>query len=146
MRVMALDVGEKRIGVALSDPTGMLATPLTTISRQQQDADFGEVTRLAAEHEVDEIVVGMPISLSGRIGAQAGRVSRFADALTERSSLPVRSYDERYSSKEAERLIREAGSSPSRNKARIDAVAAAVILQSYLDSRRLAEAEESSAP
>ena len=62
---MALDVGEKRIGVALSDPTGMLATPLATISRQQQDADLGEVTRLAVEHEVDEIVVGMPISLSG---------------------------------------------------------------------------------
>ena len=136
---MALDVGEKRIGVALSDPTGMLATPLATISRQQQDADLGEVTRLAVEHEVDEIVVGMPISLSGRIGAQAGRVSRFADALTERSSLPIRSYDERYSSKEAERMIREAGSSPSRNKARIDAVAAAVILQGYLDSRRSAE-------
>ena len=140
MRVLALDVGETRIGVALSDPTGMLATPLATISRQGKDADLGEVTRLAVEHEVEEIVIGMPISLSGRMGPQAGRVSRFADDLADRTDLPIRSYDERYSSVEAERLIREAGSSPSRNKARIDAVAAAVILQAYLDSRRSPEA------
>ena len=140
MRVLALDVGEKRIGVALSDPTGMLATPLATITRRGKDPDLGEVTRLAVEHEVDEIVIGMPISLSGRMGAQAHRVSRFADDLADRTNLPIRSHDERYSSVEAERLIREAGSSPSRNKARIDAVAAAVILQSYLDSRRSPEA------
>lgn len=136
MRVMALDVGEKRIGVALSDPTGLLATPLTTIVRRGVPSDFDQVLRFAAEREVDEIIVGLPISLSGRREAQANRVAEFIAGLAERTTLPITSVDERYSSVQAERMIRETGAKPSRDRARVDAAAAAVILQSFLDSRR----------
>ena len=136
MRVLALDVGDKRIGVALSDPSGLLATPLTTIKRDEHTSDIEEVLRLAGEHDAGEVIVGMPISLSGRMGAQAELTARFAAALADRASIPVNSVDERYSSVQAERLLRESGVKPSKNRARVDAAAAAVILQSYLDSRR----------
>ena len=135
-RVLALDVGDRRIGVALSDPTGLLAMPLTTIKRTDGPSDVGEVLRLVAEHEVGEIVVGTPVSLSGRAGPQAARVAEFTSSLSRRTDIPVRSVDERFSSVLAERLLREFGVEPSRNKARLDATAAAVILQSYLDARR----------
>ena len=136
MRFLSLDVGEKRIGVALSDPTGMLATPLTTIRRTGEAPDVDEVLRLADEHEVGEIIVGMPLSLSGHKGPQAHRVARFEAALAQRAAVPVTSVDERYSSVQAEGLLRASGVQPSRDKARVDAAAAAVILQSYLDARR----------
>lgn len=136
MRVLALDVGDRRIGVALSDPTGLLATPLTTVTRRNDDADFDEVLRLMAENEVGEIVVGMPLTLSGRKGPQAARVTAFADALGRKTEVPVFFVDERYSTVQAERSLRESGVEPSRERARVDAAAAAVILQSYLDSQR----------
>jgi putative Holliday junction resolvase len=136
MRIMALDVGDRRIGVATSDPSETLASPLTTIARRGETKDVEEVLRLAAQHEVGEIIVGLPISLSGHIGPQAQQSTRFAKTLGERASVPVKTVDERFSTFEAKRLLRESGVEPSRNKARVDAVAAAVILQSYLDSRR----------
>lgn len=136
MRVMALDVGEKRIGVAISDPTKLLASPLTTITRRDESSDMAEVARLCAEHGVGEIVVGLPVSLSGHVRAQAKRVAGFASALAQHTGVPVVTLDERYSSVQAERLLRESGVKPSRNKARVDTLAAAVILQAYLDSRR----------
>ena len=136
MRVLALDVGDRRIGVALSDPTGLLASPLSTITRKGQDADVDEVLGLAAQNEVAEIVVGMPVSLSGRKGAQAARTTAFAEGLRRKTDIPVVFADERYSTVQAERSLRESGVQPSRDKARVDAAAAAVILQSYLDSRR----------
>ena len=136
MRVLALDFGERRIGVALSDPTGMLASPLTTLTRGRDGSDVGEVLRLAAENDVGEIVVGMPMSLSGRRGPQADRVTRFADALRRAADIPVLSADERYSTVQAERALRESGVEPSRERGRVDAAAAAVVLQSYLDAKR----------
>jgi putative Holliday junction resolvase len=99
-------------------------------------SDFDQVLRFAAEREVDEIIVGLPISLSGRREAQANRVAEFIAGLAERTTLPITSVDERYSSVQAERMIRETGAKPSRDRARVDAAAAAVILQSFLDSRR----------
>ena len=136
MRVLSLDVGEKRIGVALGDPTGLLASPLTTISRTGESADVDEVLRLARQHEVSEIIVGLPLSMSGAVGPQAKLVSGFIDVLADRADVPVKSVDERLSTVEAERLLRESGVKPSRDRARVDAAAAAVILQSYLDSKR----------
>jgi putative Holliday junction resolvase len=132
-RVLGLDVGERRIGVALSDPSGLLASPLMTIRRGGGQSDVDEVVHLVAQHDVDEIIVGLPLSLSGQIGAQAKRTAEFARALTEAAPVPVNTVDERYSSVQAERILRESGVQPSRDKARVDAVAAAVILQSYLD-------------
>ena len=131
---MALDVGRARVGVAMSAPTALLASPLTTVAlpeSQRVDA----LLRLAEEHAADEIVVGMPLSLSGRRGAQAQEVARFVEALAAASSLPVTTFDERYSTVEASRLRRQVGAEPSRDRPRLDAAAAAVILQSYLDSR-----------
>ena len=134
MSILALDVGDSRIGVAMSE--GFLAAPLTTIDRRNEAVDVREVLRLAEKYGAEEIVVGMPLSLSGQVGPQAERVARFAEALDEQTSLPIVPVDERYSTVEAERLLRQAGVRPSEEKARVDAAAAAVILQSYLDSRR----------
>lgn len=134
MRVLALDVGQARIGVALSDPEGLLAFPLSTIGRTAESEDIDAVLRLVAENEVGVILVGLPLSLSGREGPQARRVAQFTKVLSARADVPVKTLDERYSTVEAERLIREAGSQPSKARSRVDAVAAAVILQSYLDS------------
>ena len=114
----------------------MLASPLTTLTRSCGDSDVGQVLRLAAENDVVEIVVGMPVSLSGRMGPQTGRVARFVDALRRATDIPVLTADERYSTVQAERSLRESGVEPSRDRARVDAAAAAVILQSYLDSKR----------
>ena len=114
----------------------MLASPLTTLTRGRGGSDLGEVLRLAAENDVGEIVVGMPVSLSGRRGPQANRVTRFVDALRSATDIPVLSADERYSTVQAERSLRETGVKPTRERSRVDAAAAAVILQSYLDSKR----------
>ena len=135
MRILALDIGERRIGVALSDPSGLLATPLTTIHRRHHTADVDEVLRLVDEHDAGRVVVGLPLELSGRRGTQAGRVSAFVRAMAERTQVPVETVDERYSTVQAQRQLRESGVRPSRDRARVDAAAAAIILQSYLDSQ-----------
>lgn len=137
MRVLALDVGERRIGIALSDPTALLASPFTTVTSRGDDSDIEEVLRIATENSAAEIVVGMPLLLSGRKGPQAVRVTAFAEALGHRTEIPIVFADERYSTVQAERSLRESGVQPSRERARVDAAAAAVILQSYLDARRM---------
>ena len=135
-RILALDVGDRRIGVAVGDPTGLLATPIDTVDGERESLALDEVVRLIADYEVEEIVVGLPLSLSGRPGAQARRVREFAEAIGRRVAIEVVFQDERYSSVQAERLLRESGKRPSRDKGRVDSAAAAIILQSYLDSRR----------
>jgi len=138
MRIIALDVGERRIGVALSDPTGTLATPLATIEQPSDDIrpTLDEIVRLVQENEASEIVVGIPVLLSGREGSQARTTRDFVRRLAERTAVPIRRVDERLSSVQAERMLRDSGAKPSREKGRIDAAAAAIILQSYLDSAR----------
>ena len=131
-----MDVGRKRTGVAVSDPTGLLASPLAAITAEAASERVQSVLTLSAEQEVGEIVVGMPLSLSGRKGPQAEWVARFVKELSARSAVPVTTFDERYTSVDAKRLLREAGVKPSREKARVDSAAAAVLLQAYLDSKR----------
>ena len=98
MRVMALDVGDRRIGVALSDPTGMLATPLTAVDRvAAKPSDIDEILRIAREHDAESIIVGLPLSLSGAEGDQAKGVRAFISDLSARTGLPVDTVDERYS-------------------------------------------------
>ena len=136
-RVMALDVGDRRLGVALSDPTGMLATPVTAVDRvDAKPSDIDEVLRIARERGAESIIVGLPLSLSGAEGAQAKRVRAFVSDLTSRSGLPVDIVDERYSTLQATRMLHESSAGRSRDKGRIDASAAAVILQAYLDAKR----------
>ena len=137
MRILALDVGDRRIGVALSDPLGMLASPLTTIDRATPDTEsaIDAVLALADQHEVAEILVGIPYLMSGRIGAQARITLDFAQALATRATIPVTQADERLSSVQADRMLTQSGASNTRDKGRTDSAAAAVILQAYLDAR-----------
>ena len=137
MRILALDVGERRIGLALSDPTGVIASPIEAIELDDSEAAHDQAARHASGLELSEIVVGMPYSMSGARGRQAGRVAAFVRELAKRVDVPVTTVDERLSTAQAERLLRDRGVEPSRDKGRLDSAAAAVILQSYLDSRRL---------
>jgi putative Holliday junction resolvase len=131
MPVLGLDVGEKRIGVALAE--GSIAVPLMVIQRVEEAADLQQVISLAQEHGADIIVIGLPRSMDGSIGAQAEAVLEFAAALGYITDIPVDTYDERLSTVEAERLMREAGTKRGRMKENVDAMAAAVILQGYID-------------
>lgn len=130
---MALDVGERRIGVAVSDPTGTLATPHTVIRRHSKAEDFAAVARLVAKLEIKRVVVGLPLSLNGEVGPQARRVARYAQALAQTLDIPVELYDERYSTAIADALLTESG---RKRPVPIDAAAAAVILQDYLEAHR----------
>lgn len=134
MRVLSLDVGDRRVGVAVSDPLGLWARPLTVITRRSRQEDYRAIARLAREHEAARIVVGHPLSMDGQVGPQALRVERYAAGLAEYLDIPVVLWDERLSTAEAERLLQESGETWRQYRGRIDAVAAAVILQSYLDA------------
>ena len=135
MRVLALDHGERRIGVALSDALGIIASPLTTIEHTTDANDADAVTALIGENGVQEVVVGIPISLDGSIGPQAKRAAYFARLLSERTGVPVETVDERLSTREAKRKLGEGGGRRTKDRGRVDAAAAAVLLQAYLDSR-----------
>lgn len=132
-RTLALDVGDKRIGVAVSDPLGFTAEPLIVITRTASvKADLRSVEELLQRYDVSKIVVGMPVMLAGDEGIQAGKVREFVERLSRRLRIPVVTWDERLSTVEAERFLIKAGQSRSKRKQVIDKIAAAVILQSYL--------------
>lgn len=134
MRIMALDVGDSRIGVALSDPLGMLASPLVIIKRLNEAADVQNIVKLANEHKAGKLLVGLPLSLSGETGMQAQKVNSFTDKLRSAISVPLEMVDERFSTVTAREYMSETGGKKkSHLKKHDDAVAAAVILQSYLD-------------
>ncbi|UCC77233.1 MAG: Holliday junction resolvase RuvX [Anaerolineales bacterium] len=135
MRILALDVGEQRTGVALSDPLGVLASPLTVLTGPTREAQLEAIEQLTRKHQVEKVIVGYPRSLSGAIGPQAQRVDQYVEQLRAHLQVPVVLWDERLSTAQAERLIHETGRSVQRE--RIDAAAAAVILQSYLDAQAL---------
>ena len=133
MKVLGLDYGGRRIGVAVSDPQGSMAFPRRVIVRTSREKDVAVILRLAQEEEVERIVVGLPISLDGAPHAQAQRVEAFCEELRRHSPVPVETWDERFSTFEAEHALREAGVQPSQEKGRVDAAAAAIILQGWLD-------------
>ena len=139
MRTLGIDVGARRIGLALSDPSGTLATPLRTLQAPARlDARVaqvsGEIDRLAAEEPgLGGIVVGLPLDLEGRPGRETARVTAFVAALRRRTPLPIALQDERLTSREAERRLALREPDWRRRKRRLDAAAAAVILQDYLD-------------
>lgn len=136
MILMGLDVGHRRIGVAVSDPTGFLARGVEVISRTSVAEDLARICALIDSLAVERVVVGHPISLSGEVGAQALDAERFAESLREASPVPVELWDERLSTLEADRRMQEAGLSSRKRRQRIDMAAAILILQSYLDSLR----------
>jgi putative Holliday junction resolvase len=147
-RTIAFDYGERRIGVAVSDPTRTIASPLTTLTRRPgKRPPWPDIARLVQEQEVDEAVVGLPLGLDGEEGAWAAEVRAFGAEVERRTGLPVHWVDERMTSVLAERAIREMGlkRSQRQEKERVDATAAAVILEGWLVRRRR-EAAASDAP
>lgn len=134
MRLMALDIGERRIGVALSDPGQMLARALRVITRRSRQADACLIASLVREHEVEKIIVGHPLHLDGSAGEQARRIEAYARELQQDIGVPVLLRDESYSTERAREAMIEAGRKRKERKERLDAVAAAVILQDYMDS------------
>jgi putative holliday junction resolvase len=138
MRSLGLDVGDKRIGVALSDPLGILASPLLVIERGENNAELAAIADLVKRHAVNRIIVGLPQSMDGSIGLQAEKVKAFAGKLKEVAPVPVEFRDERLTTVVAKRMMEEAGvKKPARNKRiEYDAAAAAIILQSYLNEAR----------
>jgi len=136
MRILALDVGEKRIGIAVSDPTGTLASPVGFLERTSLEEEATAIAELVRRLEVEKIVIGNPLSLKGTRGPQAQEVERYAEALAARLEVPIVLWDERFSTVRAERLTREAGHKGRKRRARIDAAAAAIILQDYLEAMR----------
>jgi putative Holliday junction resolvase len=136
MRMLGLDIGERRIGVALSDPLMIMAGALTVVERVTDDAALKEIIDLARENEVESIVVGMPRSLDGSLGKQAQAVQSFVDLLKERTEIPVITWDERLSTVSAERTLLETGMKRDKRKKRRDSLAAAFILQGYLDREK----------
>jgi putative Holliday junction resolvase len=137
MRLLALDIGDVRIGVAVCDALEFAAYPLTTVARTDSlKRDVAATAALAAEQEADAVVVGLPLSLGGEVGPQARKVQGFARALTNSLAVPVVFWDESLSSVEAEERLIALGVSREKRRSRIDQTAAAVILESYLDHRR----------
>jgi putative Holliday junction resolvase len=136
MRFMGLDVGDKRIGVAVSDESALIASPRETLERRGNQKDIAHLLELARREEVTEILVGMPLKLDGSAGPQAEKVSRFVEALRAASAIPITTWDERLSTVGAERAMIEADVSRAKRRGAVDRVAAALILQSYLDAKR----------
>jgi putative pre-16S rRNA nuclease len=130
---LGIDPGERRVGLAVSDPKGVVAVPAGVYVRRGSD-DGLELADLARREGAELIVVGLPISLDGSLGPQARRARRLGNAIQSASGLPVIFWDERFSSREATRLMVESHTSRRRRKSDLDATAAAVILQDYLDA------------
>jgi len=138
-RVLAIDAGERRVGVALSDPTRLLASPVTVLDRRPGLAPvLATLTALVTQEGVTEIVVGLPLNADGTAGRQAKRAEQFARLVERVLGLPTTLWDERLSTRAAEAVIRAQGRSArrAREKGQVDAVAAAVILQEFLDAER----------
>jgi putative Holliday junction resolvase len=141
-RVMALDVGKVRVGVALSDPLGYTAQPLLTLWRKSRGEDLRSLLRLIRKHEVVQIVVGNPLHMSGDVSPWAVKVQEFAEELHERCGLPVQLWDERLSSVAAHQILNEAGYDRQDRKYVIDQVAAVVILRGWMEAKDQATALE----
>ncbi len=138
-RALGIDYGERRIGVAVSDPTGTIAQPLPTIQRRRgKRPPYAQIVSLAERYDVGIIVIGLPLDAEGDEGSAATQVRGFGEALERRAGIPVTFWDERLTSVRARRELSrlDLPASARREKARVDAVAAALILQAYLDAQR----------
>ncbi len=137
-RVLALDFGERRMGLAVSDALGLTAQGLPTLERRNRRADLEALCRLVREHNVDLVLVGNPVHLSGRAGAQAEAAQAFAEQVRRYTGREVRLWDERLTTAEAQRVLRQSGVSSAKRAAAVDRLAAVLLLQSYLDCQNLA--------
>ena len=136
MRALGLDVGDRRIGVALSDSLGLTAQRLTVVERRDPSEDVEAVRTLVDAHGVEVVIVGLPLTMRGERGIQADKVSTFADQLRRWIAVPVQLIDERLTTVQGERALREIGTTRRKRKQVIDQVAAQLILQQFLDAQR----------
>jgi len=138
MRILAIDYGDKRMGVAISDPLGLTAQGVAVIGKGETfEEDVKELKKIIKRFEgVDEIIVGLPKTLSGEIGIQAEKVLKFVEQLKAVFKIPINTWDERLTTVQAERTLAEAGLSSRKRRAVVDKSAATYILQSYMDSKR----------
>lgn len=134
-RILGLDVGTKRIGLAVSDPLGVTAQGLETLQRQNKRLDFEQLAKVIRDYDVRQIVVGNPLRMSGESGPQADRMALFAEELRRRFQLPVHLWDERLTSVQANRLLQETELSIQRRAQAVDRMAAVLILQSWMEAR-----------
>lgn len=133
---MGLDIGTKTIGVAISDSLGLTAQGLTTIRRKNREVDLAVLKKLAQQHGVEQLVVGLPRNMNGTCGPQAARVREFGGKIERELGLPVYFYDERLTTVAADRVLLEADLSRKRRRKVVDQVAASLILQGFLDRQR----------
>ena len=136
-RILGLDVGARRIGVAVSDPLGITAQGLDTLQRKNKRHDFAQLESVIREYDVKEVVVGLPLRMSGAEGIQAEKMQAFAADLRKRFGLPVHLWDERLTSAEANRLLRETELSIEKRGKAVDRMAAVLILQGWMEGRAL---------
>jgi putative Holliday junction resolvase len=134
--ILGLDVGDVRIGVAISDELGFAAHPLCTITRKNRKTDLAVICDLINTHQVDAVVIGLPLMLSGEIGIQAEKVQKFANRLKQEARIPIHLWDERLTTVEAEDILRDAGKPRNKRRQVIDQVAAVLILDEYLNDVR----------
>jgi putative Holliday junction resolvase len=134
--ILGLDVGDVRIGVAISDELGFAAHPLCTITRKNRKTDLAAICDLINTHQVDAVVIGLPLMLSGEIGIQAEKVQKFANRLKQEARIPIHLWDERLTTVEAEDILRDAGKPRNKRRQVIDQVAAVLILDEYLNDVR----------
>ena len=135
MRLLALDVGDVRVGVAVSDPSGSVATPLTVLDGRSLDGDMRPLLRLIEDYEVEAIVVGLPLTMAGEEGPQAASVRERVERWRASIAVPIGFWDERLTTSQARRSLDEAGLDERAKRKAVDMVAASIILQAYLDSR-----------
>ncbi|MCD7757546.1 MAG: Holliday junction resolvase RuvX [Clostridiales bacterium] len=136
MRVMAIDYGDARTGVAVSDPTGLLAGYTTVISSRKQEVVVEQLLNLVSEHQVDELVLGYPKNMNDTLGERAAKSEALAAILRERTGLPLTLWDERLTTVDAHRILSENGRRGKKRKQTVDAVAATLILEGYLGHKR----------
>ena len=131
--ILGLDVGDVRIGVAISDELGFAAHPVCTITRKNRKTDLTAICNLINTHQVEEVVIGLPLMLDGEVGIQAEKVQRFANRLKREARIPIHLRDERLTTVEASEILREVGKPRKKQRNVIDQVAAVVILEGYLN-------------
>ena len=136
MRTLAIDLGTVRIGLAISDPLGFTAQGLETLQVVSKQKTLDALAKLCKEREVDEIVIGLPVNMNGTLGPKANEVIEWVKKVEEATKLPVKTWDERLTSREAGRLMIEEGLSRQKQRSNSDRLAATLILQNYLESKR----------
>lgn len=145
-RILGLDYGEKRLGFALSDTSEIIAMPLRVVVLRRPEDALNETLKVCAESKADEFVVGLPINMDGSKGPAAQKVLAFVEKISAQLKIPVRTWDERLSTKAATNVLIEAGTSRQRRKEVVDKLAAQIMLQNFLDARMNARERDSLAP